>query len=429
MSVFACAPFLGPTLGPIIGGFVGETIGWRWVEGVMAIFTGLLWIVGCLLIPETYPPVLLRKRASALGKKTGKFYVSKLEVHVKPSLKRAFKTALSRPWILLFREPIVGLLSIYMAIIYGTLYLLFGAFPIVYQQTRGWNEGIGGLAFIGIMIGMIVAVLVTFPDNARYRRAEDAAKAKGLRGAPPEARLPPAMVGCVFIPVGMFWFAWTNSPDIHWVVSIIGSAPFGFGMVLVFLSVFNYLIDAYTIYAASVLAANSVLRSLFGAVFPLFTSYMYKRLGIHWASSIPAFLALVCVPFPFLFYFYGPAIRKHSKYAREAEEAMDRILASNQANTEPERTKSEDESGPESPAVAQGANSADSEKVDKRSVNSDADNREVDQYEKEIEAGEKDPVPAVHNGGFPHIEATGEPVRLDSPVVGDEKDLERGIGH
>lgn len=102
-------------------------------------------------------------------------------------------------------------------------------------------------------------------------------------------------------------------------------------MVLVFLSIMNYLIDAYTIYAASVLAANSVLRSLFGAVFPLFTTYMYTGLGIHWASSIPAFLALACVPFPFLFYKYGPAIRRSCKYAREADEAMDQLKRQSQA--------------------------------------------------------------------------------------------------
>lgn len=88
----------------------------------------------------------------------------------------------------------------------------------------------------------------------------------------------------------------------------------------------NYLIDSYTIYAASVLAANSVLRSAFGAIFPLFTTYMYNDLGIHWASSIPAFLALACVPFPFLFYTYGSRVRKACKYSREAEETMDKVL-------------------------------------------------------------------------------------------------------
>ncbi|MCJ1360589.1 MAG: MFS siderochrome iron transporter 1 [Icmadophila ericetorum] len=327
MAVFSAAPFMGPVLGPIVGGFLGETEGWRWVEGLMAIFTGILWILGTLLIPETYPPVLLRNRADELSKITGKVYRSKIEHHhgPRPSVTQAFKTALSRPWILLLKEPIVLLLSIYMAIIYGTLYLMFGAFPIVFQEYRGWSEGIGGLAFLGVAVGMIGAVIYTIPDNKRYLNAENRAKESGKFGAPPETRLPPAMLGSICLPIGLFWFAWTNSPSTHWIVCILGTVPFGFGMVLVFLSIMNYLIDAYTIYAASVLAANSVLRSSFGAAFPLFTTQMYANLGIHWASSIPAFLALICVPFPFLFYKFGPAIRRKCKYARGAEDEMQRL--------------------------------------------------------------------------------------------------------
>lgn len=273
MSVFAVAPFLGPTMGPIVGAFVGETVGWRWVAGVIAIFTGALWIIGSLTIPETYTPVILRRRAAVMSKVTGKVYKSKIEAQQgKKSIISEFKTALSRPWKLLFREPIVMLLSIYMAIIYGTLYMCFGAFPIVYQQGRGWSAGIGALAFIGVAIGMVIGAILTIPDNKRYMRT---AKAHG-GNAPPEARLPPALLGSIFLPIGLFWFAWTNSPSVHWIVSMIGTAPFGFGMVLVFLSISNYLIDSYTIYAASVLAANSVLRSLFGAVFPLFTTCKYS---------------------------------------------------------------------------------------------------------------------------------------------------------
>ncbi|XMA08791.1 hypothetical protein WAI453_001582 [Rhynchosporium graminicola] len=322
MSVFAAAPFLGPTIGPIVGGFVGETEGWRWVEGLMAIFTGVIWIICSFTIPETYSPVILSRRATKLSKMTGKVYKSSNEVsHGSKTIGAEFKTALSRPWILLFREPIVLMLSIYMAIIYGTLYLMFGAFPIVYQQQRGWSAGIGGLSFIGVAVGMIVAVIYSIWDNKRYIRVE----AKYNGNAPPEARLPPALIGSVALPIGLFWFAWTNYPSIHWSVSIIGTAPFGFGMVLVFLSIMNYLIDSYVIYAASVLAANSVLRSLFGAAFPLFTTYMYQNLGIHWASSIPAFLALACVPFPFLFYKYGKGIRLKCKYAAEAAMFLEKV--------------------------------------------------------------------------------------------------------
>lgn len=322
MSLFAAAPFLGPVLGPIIGGFLGMNAGWKWVMGFLGIFSGAVWIMGSLLIPETYAPVLLRRRAEKLSKLTGKVYRSKIDIDQgKISLKESFKIALSRPWILLFREPIVFLLSLYMAIIYGTLYMMFAAFPIVFQLNRGWNQGIGGLAFLGIMVGMLIAVTYTLWDNKRYVKVQE--NHGGF--APPEARLPPTMVACVAIPVGLFWFAWSNYPTVHFMAPIAAGVPFGFGMVLVFLGIMNYLIDAYTIFAASVLAANSVMRSLFGAAFPLFTTYMYNNLGIHWASSIPAFLALACVPFPFLFYKYGASIRKRCKFAAQSEAFMRKI--------------------------------------------------------------------------------------------------------
>lgn len=314
---------LGPVLGPIIGGFLGMNAGWRWVMGFLGAFSGALWIAGSLLMPETYAPVLLRRRAERLSKITGKVYRSKADIDQgKITLREAFKTALSRPWILLFREPIVFLLSLYMAIVYGTLYMLFAAYPIVFQGVRGWSQGIGALPFLGIMVGMILAVAYSIWDNKRYIRAQD----KNGGFAPPEARLPPCMVASVTIPIGLFWFAWTNYPSIHWIVCIIAGAPFGFGMVLVFLSIMSYLIDTYTIFAASVLAANSVLRSIFGAVFPLFTTYMYQDLGIHWASSIPAFLALACVPFPFLFYKYGKPIRLRCKYAAQSDAFMRKMM-------------------------------------------------------------------------------------------------------
>ncbi|CVK95571.1 probable mfs-multidrug-resistance transporter [Fusarium mangiferae] len=342
MAIFAAAPFLGPVLGPIIGGFLGMNAGWRWVMGFLGAFSGALWIVGTLLVPETYAPVLLRQRASKLSKITGHVYVSQIDYERgKVTLTESFKTALSRPWILLFKEPIVLLLSIYMAIVYGTLYMLFGAFPIVYQQNRGWNSGVGGLAFLGIMVGMLLAIAYTIPQNKRYIKIEQ----KNGGFAPPEARLPACLIGSVCLPIGLFWFAWTNDPSIHWMASIAAGVPFGFGMVLVFLSVMNYLIDSYTIFAASVLAANSVLRSLFGAAFPLFTSYMYKDLGIHWASSVPAFLALACVPFPFLFYKYGASIREKCKFAAQSAAFMRKLQ--NDAAPPSEEEEKNDETVPE----------------------------------------------------------------------------------
>lgn len=140
----------------------------------------------------------------------------------------------------------------------------------------------------------------------------------------------------------MFAFAWTNYPSIHWAACIVLSSPFGFGCVLVILPVINYLIDSYTIFAASVLAAEAILRSIIGAAFPLFTSQMYSRLGIHWAISIPAFLTLACMPFPFIMYRYGEAVRMKCKYAAEATEMM-RQMQKQQASTPVPAPASKDE--------------------------------------------------------------------------------------
>ncbi|KAK7935433.1 hypothetical protein PG985_000928 [Apiospora marii] len=330
-AVFATAPFLGPSIGPIAAGFLGEAAGWRWIEGLMAAFTGLLWIIVSLTVPETYTPVILRRRAEKLTKLTGKVHISMLDAgKPRKTVMQEFKIALSRPWQLLFREPIVLLTALYMAIVYGTLYMMFAAFPIVFRQQRHWSAGVSGLAFLGVLVGMMAAVSYSMFDNKRYARVSEAHGGN----APPEARLPPAIVGSVLLPIGLFWFAWTNGLDVHWIVPIIASGFFGAGLVLVFLSLMNYLVDSYVVYAASVLASNAVLRSLLGAAFPLFTTNMYSNLGIHWASTIPAFLSLACLPFPFLFWKYGAEIRMKCKYAAEAAKVLEEFRAMQQGREE-----------------------------------------------------------------------------------------------
>ncbi|CAH0050493.1 unnamed protein product [Clonostachys solani] len=311
--LFASAPLLGPSLGPIVSGFLGTRCGWRWVEGLMAILTGVMVVICAFSVPETYSPVLLRRRAQKLSAITGDQYISRFEDRKsQATAKNRFRIALSRPWVMLLREPIVLLSAIYIAFIYGTLYMLFPAFPIIFAQTRGWAPEISALAFLGMTIGMALSIAFLLYDQKRYR-----ALTLATGSAPPESRLPPAMIGACFLPVGLFWFAWTNGPDVAWIVPIIASGVFGAGLVLVFLSLTNYLIDSYAIYAASALAASAFMRSVFGAAFPLFATKMYAGLGIHWASSVPAFLALACLPFPFLFHRYGSWVRSKCAFSAE----------------------------------------------------------------------------------------------------------------
>jgi len=89
----------------------------------------------------------------------------------------------------------------------------------------------------------------------------------------------------------------------------------GFGLLAIFLQSLNYLVDAYLMFAASAIAANTFLRSLAGAGFPLFSQYMFKSLGVNWAGTLLGCVALVLVPIPVGFYFYGAKIREKSAFA------------------------------------------------------------------------------------------------------------------
>ncbi|CAI6331491.1 unnamed protein product [Periconia digitata] len=212
MLAFIGAPFLGPSIAPIACSYLAVAAGWQWVAGLIAVFVGVAF-VGVLFVPETYPPVLLRQRARKLSKLTGKVYKSKLDDGTK-SPKAVIRIAMVRPWALLTRDPIVMLLSLYMAIIYGTMYMEFAAFPIVFVGSRGWTQANSGLSFVGMGIGQIIGVIISYLDNMRYKRVIDRLPA-GTTVAPPEARLFPSLIGAVLLPISLFEFAWTNYPSIH----------------------------------------------------------------------------------------------------------------------------------------------------------------------------------------------------------------------
>ncbi|KAI9322722.1 MFS general substrate transporter [Dichotomocladium elegans] len=295
IAYFAAAPYAGPVLGPIVGGWVVVgTNSWRWLYWVNMMFIGVMWVViACL--PETYAPVLIKRRDKKLGKAPS----------IAPS-KQSVKDLLCRPFVMLTTEPILMLMSLYIAIIYALLYGFFGSFPIVFHEYFGFNSGITGLMFIGVMIGVFSALLLTPVFEKKYIKS----------ARTPEDRLPCMMFASPFIPIAMFIFGWTSHA--HWIGPAIAGIPFGFGMVLVYYSANNYIIDCFSEYCASALAAKTVVRSGGGAAFPLFVGPMYHNLGSQWASTLLAFISLAIVPIPFAFYKWGAQIRARSANATSA---------------------------------------------------------------------------------------------------------------
>ncbi|KAF3056461.1 hypothetical protein GL218_06636 [Daldinia childiae] len=316
MAAFSAAPFIGPAVGPLVGGFLSDAAGWRWLYWIHLILAFIVWVLITFTVPETYAPTILAKRAKKMREQTGQAdYVTEEDIDKRPLAER-LAIFLIRPFQLLFGELIVFLISLYMSVLYGLLYMFFVAFPIIFQEGKGYSAGITGLMFIPLAVGVICSAICAPLVNAHYRKL--IAKHNGL--PPPELRLIPMMCSCWFIPLGLFIFAWTSYPRLIWVGPALGGFPVGFGFIFLYNSANNYLVDAYQHQAASALAAKTCIRSFWGAAVVLFTNQMYARLGYEWASTLLAFISLACCGIPFLFWTYGARIRQKSKYAYAGEE-------------------------------------------------------------------------------------------------------------
>jgi hypothetical protein len=197
------------------------------------------------------------------------------------------------------------------------------AYPIVFQQHRGWTSGQTGMSFLGIGVGTLMAIaaepLLRRLINAQPR---DPVTGKVL----PEASALVMVIGGILTPLGQLIFAWTCLPtSIHPAVSIAFGIPFGAGNTLSFIYCSSYLSGAYTIYAASALAGNAVLRSIFGGVLPLAAPKMYESLTPQWAGTLVGLLEVLIIPIPFVFWRYGAQIRSKSKAVRQLREDQDRM--------------------------------------------------------------------------------------------------------
>ncbi|KAJ5287196.1 MFS multidrug transporter [Penicillium angulare] len=309
-SIWSLGPLIGPCVGPLAGGFMGETIGWRWVFWVLLILGAVVSLGIEFLNQETYAIVLIRRKTERLSKELGRSdlrsaYTPNQEKN--PSLGKMLKHGLRRPVILYFKSPIVALLSTYIAFVYGLLYLFFTTISNVFKTTYGWSTGISGLAYLGIGFGFLFGVTLNALTNDRILMKLTARN--GGRHLP-EMRLPTMIFYACFIPASFFWYGWSADKGVFWIVPIIGMAPFGFGLMGVYLPVQTYVIDCYPAYAASANATLTTVRSLVGALIPLAGPKLFDSLGLGWGNSLLGFIALAFVPVPILFTRYGQRIRE-----------------------------------------------------------------------------------------------------------------------
>lgn len=270
----------------------------------------LFLILDIIFIDESYPPVLLVYKARQLRHKSGNWALHARHEEWDVSFWDMANKYLVRPFQLL-ATPICFWIAVYASFVYGILYLSLSAFPIVFQEERGWDEFFGQLPLLALFIGILFGAAANLYNQKFYISRY----AANDNHAVPEARLPPMMAGSIVFAAGLFTFGWTSDNRIPWIATAIGASCMGFGFFTIFQAALNYLVDTFPTTSASAVAANTFLRCTFAGVFPLFGRAMFRKLGTRWASSVLGFFAILLIPIPFLFYTFGPRIRARGKWS------------------------------------------------------------------------------------------------------------------
>ncbi|KAH8692076.1 putative MFS polyamine transporter [Talaromyces proteolyticus] len=304
--LFVCGPFFGPAMGPLVGAYVmHEHNGdWRWTQWTIVLIGAPIWILA-LFMKETSHFQIERG-----AKYSGRFGIVQLALST-------LKAAVFRSMAILVTEPIALSLTLYTGYAYAMVFSFFSSATYVYSLDYDFNPRQIGLSSISVIIGYILAAVM-------YMIVEMTLYARAVRQAPngrpaPEHRLYAAMAGSIFLPIGLFWYAWEAHKGGDWAALMASGIPFGLGAFVLFLSSITYLIDSYGPgAAASALAANGSIRYLLGAVLPLFTIQMYENLGIHWAGSVFGFLSLGLLPIPWILFKFGHLLRKRSRFIASA---------------------------------------------------------------------------------------------------------------
>ncbi|KAJ6129062.1 Major facilitator superfamily domain general substrate transporter [Penicillium capsulatum] len=262
VGVFGCSPLA------CMGGAMADI--WNPLDRAVAI---AMFAASTFLGPVMGPI----DRAARLRRSTKNWALHSFLDEHEPTLNDIGHKYLLRPVEMFVLEPILICVTIYLALIYGILYLFIEAYPVSFGEVRQWTHaGVAALPFVGIAVGVFMGVaLIIYTTKTRFARK----LAKHGRVVP-EERLIPMMIASALLPAGLFWFGWTSDRSIFWVPQVIAGGPIGMGILVIFIQGLNFIIDCYMMFANSATAANTLVQSLVGGAFPLFATQMYHNLGV-----------------------------------------------------------------------------------------------------------------------------------------------------
>ncbi|EIM88767.1 MFS general substrate transporter [Stereum hirsutum FP-91666 SS1] len=303
---------IGPPTGPIMGGYIAQSVGFKYSFVVTSALALLSFILAALFLQETYGPVVRGRWEKLSGAISTHTEPSDLERQAEVDAWRTLWLGLARPIQHLTQSFVCFILSLYGAVIYGILIMFFTTFPTVFGDEYGFSVGTTGLTYIGGGLGEIAAVVLGgyIADKIYHSLV-----LKNDGQAKPEYRIPPMLPGAAIVPIGLLWYGWSAEARLHWIMPIIGSSIFGYGLIATLVPIQMYLVDSFR-YAASALAASSALRFAFGFALPLAGPPMIARMGLGGTYTFLAGVMLVLgIPFPIWIFYRGEELRKHNRWA------------------------------------------------------------------------------------------------------------------
>lgn len=330
--VIALTSFWGTVLSPIVGAWISDLgVWWRWTEWIAVILSGSTLILTLLFLPETFAPVLLSWRAKHLRDITGceRF---KSELDLQKTFAQRLKTALLRALHMITREPIVVLLGGWLVLEYIIVFSLLHGFSYMFEDTYDFSTGLTEMPFLSIGIGTLLFVGGLVPiyyhlykKKARrlHEQLSDDSRADLITTAnipgtdlpAPEYRFWMALLAGPALPISLFWLGWTNYSFISPWSSMCALCLLGFSWAGIYVTVYQYILDTYGIYAGSALAIITCWRYLFSGASNLYSDPMYEGIGVQWSATWLGILAVLQAPLPLLFYRYGHWIRMKSSFA------------------------------------------------------------------------------------------------------------------
>ncbi|KKY21321.1 putative mfs multidrug [Phaeomoniella chlamydospora] len=306
MAIYGMGPLLGPSIGPIVGSFVSAYSTWRWMFWAASGASAVVLAVSFIFMKESYAPVLLERKATALRESTGIDFYQTETYDPNKTIIKSISSTLIRALKMLFTQPIVLVMAWYMAYAYGTMYLVLATFPNLWRDVYHESATMAGLNYLSLGLGFFIGAPITGKGTDKIYRHLTAKHAKnenprdppqpsmlqlpmsgaggplgastittpsalpksaggpqagpplgppgmgppgmgppGPRGKP-EYRLPLIIPFSLLPPIGLFLYGWSAEYRLHWIFPNVGAFLFALGTVAAFQSVTAYLIDAYT---------------------------------------------------------------------------------------------------------------------------------------------------------------------------------------